>query len=214
MSRRALALSGLAVLALASGCQPNPKPIAGPEFEPLLLHHLHTSRALGNYTVREQILVRMGGEEDFKASVATSARYTEQGVTTEEIASLKIEAGYVAERYFNQLGQEIESARNWPEGDPEVWRERARLALASARRDFSYQFAANGDLGGVIHSTDRIRAWMKGEASPVLGPTSDWALPQMVAHASTTRPDQPRRPGSSATLSPPTALAIPTPASQ
>jgi len=214
MSGRALVVSGLAVLALTGGCQPKAKPIERPEFEPMVLHHLQTSRALGNYTLREQILVRMGGEEDFKASVATSARYAEQGVTIEEINSLKIEAGYVAERYFDKLAKEIETASTWPEGDTEVWRERARLALASARRDFSYQYAANGDLGGVIHSTDRIRAWMKGEAKPVLGPTSDWALPQMVAHASTTRPDQPRRPGSSDLLSPPTALTIPTPASQ
>lgn len=209
-----LALACLALLAGSVGCQPKAKPINKPELEPLLVQHLQMSRALAYYTAREQMLARMGGAEDFQALAATSARYAAQGVTSGEIGSLKVEAGYIAERYFEKLAGEIEAARTWPSGNPEVWRERARLALASARRDFAYQFAVNGDLGGVIHSTDRIRRWMKGEAKPVLGPPSDWVLPQMLAQAGTNGPDQPQRPAPTATSNPPTALAIPVPSSQ
>lgn len=209
------ALIVLACAAALAACQKQPKPIAAPELEPMLASQLPMSQALDMYAVREDLKIRLGGQEDFQALVATSSRYSEQGVPPGETAALKAEVKVLADRYFEMLAADIEKARTWPSGDQALWRQRARLALASAERDFAYQFASGGDLGGALRGTDKLRAWMKGEARPIFGPRPDWASEQMTAMAGLA-PPQPQRPAAGETLSsgPPTALAIPAPSSQ
>lgn len=199
---------GFAALIMVAACHPKPKPIQQEEAGPITLSLKDMSDALALQDLKEDLVVRLGGREDFEASVAIASRYAEEGVNPAEVESLRVEVDFLANRYFGVLEQEIEGNPSWPDkGKPQVWKQRSRLALASARRDFAFQLAVRGDPGGAIHGTDRIRAWMKGEARPITVPPADAAEAQITAMAGVTGGDPPTRPITGS--APPTALTIP-----